>query len=112
MDDKPRRRWLAFRLRTLFVLIAVAAVPLAWVGYSLSWIRQRRHAHAVGAVEQGNVLTWRAPPWAPGGLWLFGETACEYLDWFPGTSISLDAAQRLFPESHVINGDLGVRPGT
>jgi hypothetical protein len=112
MEKKPRRHWFAYRLRTLLIAMFVASLPLAWVAYSLSWIRQRRDAHAIGAVEQSNVVTWRACPLAPSGLWLFGETACEYLDWFPGTSTSLDAAQRLFPESRVTNGDLGVRSGT
>ena len=38
----PLRRWFAFRLRTLFVLVAVLSIPLAWVAYSLNWIRERR----------------------------------------------------------------------
>jgi hypothetical protein len=38
----PRRRWYQFSLRTMFVLVTVACVVLAWVGYSLNWIRQRR----------------------------------------------------------------------
>jgi hypothetical protein len=35
-------RWFAFRLRTLLVVVSVLALPLAWVGYSLEWIRQRQ----------------------------------------------------------------------
>ena len=33
---KPPRRWFAFRLRTLFVVVAVLAVPLAWAGWMMS----------------------------------------------------------------------------
>jgi hypothetical protein len=35
---KPRRRWLRFSLRTLFVLVTVVG---CWLGYQLNWIRQR-----------------------------------------------------------------------
>ena len=101
-----------FRLRTLLVLVFVASWPLAWVAYSLNWIRERREAHAVGAVEQDNIVTWRDPPAAPYGLWLFGERALEYLRWWPGTRFSLEDAERLFPESAVCDGTyLNVRPG-
>ena len=41
-NQNPKRRWLAFRLRTLFVLVAIASVPMAWVGYQLNWGRERR----------------------------------------------------------------------
>lgn len=47
MDDKPkikRRRWFQFSLQTMFVLVMLVSIPLAWVGYSLSWIRQRHEA--------------------------------------------------------------------
>src|SRR5689334_14501422 len=30
-----------FRLRTLFVLVALFSVPMGWVAYQLNWIRQR-----------------------------------------------------------------------
>ena len=35
---------LRFRLRTLMIVVAVLAVPMAWVGYSLRWIEERRVA--------------------------------------------------------------------
>ena len=31
--DKPRRRWFRFSLRTLLILVAVAAIPMAWVAH-------------------------------------------------------------------------------
>ena len=42
MHEKPCRRWFSFRLRTLFVVVAVLSIPLAWAGYLLNWIRERR----------------------------------------------------------------------
>lgn len=36
----PRRRW-SFRLGTMLLGLAILAGPLAWVGYSLNWIRAR-----------------------------------------------------------------------
>lgn len=77
----PRRRWSAFSLQTLFVVVALLATPLGWVAYSLNWIRQRHEfrEHHV-ALEFPTVL--RGPsffemeecqPEAPGCLWIFGE---------------------------------------
>jgi hypothetical protein len=31
MPTPPRRRWFRFRLRTLFIVVAVIAIPLAWI---------------------------------------------------------------------------------
>jgi hypothetical protein len=45
-----RRRWYQFSLRTMFVAVTLVAIPLAWVGYSLSWIRQRHEALQAGRV--------------------------------------------------------------
>ena len=39
--NAPKRRWYQFSLRTMFVLVFVVSVPLAWVGYSLNWIKER-----------------------------------------------------------------------
>src|SRR5436309_4435009 len=38
---KPRSRF-QFRLRTLFVVIAVLAIPCAWVGWQAKMVRARR----------------------------------------------------------------------
>jgi hypothetical protein len=34
----PKRRWFQFTLRTLFVVVTVLA---CWLGYAVSWIKQR-----------------------------------------------------------------------
>jgi len=41
--NAAQRRY-QFSLRTMFVLTVVVSIPLAWVGYSLNWIRERRAA--------------------------------------------------------------------
>jgi hypothetical protein len=95
----PPRHWFAFRLRTLFVVVAVAAVPLAWVAYSLNWIKQRHHVfHWLG--EPG----WSSTPvTAPGGLWLFGERGCNSVVWYEsyGSDKGVSPAQMraLFPKA-------------
>jgi hypothetical protein len=46
---RPRRRWLQFSLRTLLVVMLVAALGMAWVARQrqLAWQRQQ----AIGAIE-------------------------------------------------------------
>jgi len=51
MDENPRR-WFAFRLRTLFVLIAVAVPLLTSIGHQLNWVRERRALLDEGAFWQ------------------------------------------------------------
>jgi hypothetical protein len=41
---KPRRRWLAFSLRTLQVVVLLTSVPLVWVGKRLTEARKQREA--------------------------------------------------------------------
>jgi hypothetical protein len=100
MEETPKRRWFAFRLRTLFVMVAVLSVPLAWAGYSLNWIRERQHLlRADGVrfdVSSGDICN--PAPWAPRGLWLFGERpVCEiYVPIEQG-----ETASRLFPEANI-----------
>src|ERR1700730_11659387 len=49
-STKPKRRWLQFRLKTIFVLVAVLCVPLAWVGVRMN---QKRRERAVIAGLRG-----------------------------------------------------------
>jgi uncharacterized protein DUF5906 len=51
------RRWLAFRVRTLFVVVVVLALRLAWTGRSLRWIMQR---HAM--LDRAILKTWPSLP--------------------------------------------------
>ena len=92
-----------FRLRTLLVAIAVLALPLAWVAYSLSWVRQRRCA--LTELERYGMMLAPADYefTAPGLLWIFGETGVPrlYEDLFTEET-DMAALQRLFPEAKII----------
>ena len=94
--EPPRRRWLRFSLRTLFVLMLVASLPLAWMGYSLNWIRERHEAFGRNraAVEDAGNVT------APGGLWLFGEQGWPIVWCRPETG-EVEAMRALFSEASV-----------
>ena len=41
MNEKPKRRWFAFRLRTLFVAVAILACGLGWVAFEAKRVRDR-----------------------------------------------------------------------
>ena len=111
---QPPRRWFQFRLRTLLIAVAVLAVPCAWVGYSLSWIRQRHEFLAmenVGSMQTDGVPISgghpiAAPPEfkrAPGCLWLLRERGCF------GVIVPrplMPEAKRLFPEARIWELDL------
>ena len=105
MNHTPPRRWFAFRLRTLFV--AVVALPIAWAGYSLNWIRERRQfipKHRRYGLQEKT---------APGGLWLFGESGVVAFTWpsdgddpsgpwrADAERRSIEGMRRLFPETKV-----------
>ena len=105
MNPKPRRRWWQFRLRTLLVAVLLVSIPLAWVGYSLNWIRQRRAA--VQNPELKLVIPTHNYPDAPGGLWLFGEQGQHAFIRCPDywTNEQVNRIRRLFPETRILNED-------
>ncbi len=85
MTTAPKRRWFAYSLRTLFVVVTVFGV---WLGYELNWIRERHEFLAQEKLRQEaawpvamrdrNVNWWRnqmesSDHAAPGLLWIFGE---------------------------------------
>ena len=110
-----KRRWFAFSLRTLFVMMTVACC----MGYQLNWIRQRhsfasKHA-AIGSASghRGGLSSgWgQKQRVAPGLLWFFGEPAAAricpliVIDQYDGSSLmdheEIQLARRLFPEADV-----------
>lgn len=97
--DAPKKRRFRFGLRTLLIVVAIVALPLAWTCHRLRWIQQRQAFRAAHADK----MTWRAPvyyePQAPAGLWLFGESGV--IAWRVDLLNEMDRteAQRLFPES-------------
>jgi hypothetical protein len=86
----------------MFVVVTVVAVPAAWIGYNLNWIRER---HEFWGDDDP---LWRAPDaksTAPGLLWLFGEKGIPSMSSYGYETID-DARKakayfdRLFPESN------------
>ena len=65
----PKRRWFAYSLRTLFVVMTVFA---CWLGYQLNWIRQRHNAK-IGFGYLQIATTGPIPCHAPWPLRWFGE---------------------------------------
>jgi hypothetical protein len=101
------RRWFQCRLRTLFVLMALACLPCAWVGHSLEWIRQRRlllssihHRPSEPCGFSGGGLYTPAPA----GLGLFGEQGVRVVIWKSNPYFSPEKSKQLFPEALVIYG--------
>jgi hypothetical protein len=105
------RRWFAFRLRALFVVVAVLALPLGWVAYQLEWIRQR---HRFMAPMQPSPYRGVAilncqytpgsrdgarPPWQ---LALFDEQGITWIRLRSPASIEqLELVRSFFPEANV-----------
>jgi hypothetical protein len=97
MNENPRP-WFRFRLRTLFVLVAVASIPMAWVGYSLHWTRLRNAAR-----NRPDVWVRGKLGYPPSGLWLFGEAYANYAflqdDSEVEPPMTAEELQELFPEA-------------
>jgi hypothetical protein len=84
----------------MFVVVFVISIPLAWVGYSLHWIRERRQflsENHTGLQYPRDFLEEEKS--APAGLWLFGEVG-----WHGIVVKSEDCARAksLFPEAEVV----------
>jgi hypothetical protein len=104
MNGKPRRRWFAFRLRTLLLVVALASVPLAWVAVQLKWINDRekfvKHPRCVLASRICRYAGYK--PEMPRSLRMLG-----YHDAFGQIVIdgddqeTLERAQSLFPEAEI-----------
>lgn len=123
-ETPPRGRWFRFSLRTLFVMMVLTSIPLAWVSYSLNWIRERReflsHTGVVGLVD-GPAVLYISPTMshalarqsvpasvpvfersAPAGLWLFGEVGiCELSCDVAAFPQAAEKAKVLFPEANI-----------
>lgn len=105
-------RRILFSLKTLFVLVALIGLGLGWITNSLRWIRER-HEMLAGQplLPPGKI----PPPFgrvrAPGLLWLFGEEGVAVVCWYPGSPVSLQVAQRLFPEGEIIEYQLSDHEG-
>jgi hypothetical protein len=94
---------LRFGLRTFFVLIAVAAIPMVWVAFQLNWIRQR-HAFMNGPPKLVNSALHQDAPWPLG--W-FGERGILEISLKDPATAQL--AHKLFPEAALWIVDLTCR---
>ena len=104
----PRRRWLWFSLKTLFVVVTVVGAGLGWLGTMLKWKQDR---NVVLATEE--VYVDDATGTVPWSLRLFGETygIREGYVQDPGGSVEQAARVKeirsLFPEAelHLVDMD-------
>jgi hypothetical protein len=104
MGSIPNRRWPRFSLRTLFVLVTVAVVPLGWAAFSWRWILERHEFLTTYKSESAVMLMDEDRNFAPCGLWVLGEQGIELLelnldDDTPNGETLVDRARRLFPEA-------------
>jgi hypothetical protein len=115
-----RRRWYQFGLGTLFVVVTVLAI---FIAYHVNWIRQRHAFLAFQDARWGDDELSRlnkpvflqqrsnSAPKASGLLWVFGESGCAVLNvWVSIPDLkelslsdhkSIELAERLFPEASV-----------
>jgi hypothetical protein len=99
-----------FSLRTLFVVVTIAAIVAGYCGWALNWVREREQfldEHKIlinmsfdsgpeqGVADQGG----DAPRW----LRRFGEEGFRELLIWEGTDADLAEARALFPEAIVID---------
>jgi hypothetical protein len=91
-----------FSLQTVFVLLSVAAIPMAWVAYQLNWIRQRHAFDIQFNLDSKYLHTGYGPVnplKAPRPLALFGERPVRVLYVHHEHS---EQARDLFPESAIV----------
>jgi hypothetical protein len=102
MSTPPRRRWFQFSLRTMFVVVALAAVPLGWASrqYEIARERQEFADRIVRSMGLHGVLYVYEPEWKH---WLFGDGTVLLLG-LPAESTDDDLAEacRLFPEAGIV----------
>ncbi len=90
-----------FRLRTIFLLIALICIPLSWVTYQLNWVRQRHEFFRREGVSFSYPGVFVQSP-APGSLRVFGEPSQARVTTM---TADMELARRLFPEAMILNRD-------
>ena len=69
-----------YSLRTLFVLVTLAAIICAWVAYQLNCIRQRHQFLAEKQTDRVDLIAYPygcVPPDCPWALRILGEKRCK-----------------------------------
>jgi hypothetical protein len=110
-----RRRWFQFSLSTLFVLVTVLAVFLAWLAYNLNWIAQRKEGLkwlSMHRVTGTMSYTSEPRPDLPWSLKVLGQSPIrlhcisahpEELDDLPAFRASVAAIAKVLPERHIFD---------
>lgn len=116
MTTPTRRRWFRFSLRTFFVIVALLAVPIAWVAKEAARVRERTAVaqwmsdHSTfskdgtptppGAYMRGWHFDGYPPNWWNNVL---GEWQGVAAVWYPTTAtpVEIDRVQKAFPEATV-----------
>src|SRR5689334_11859911 len=109
-DHAPSRPWLRFRLRMLFLMMLVLAIPLGWIGVQLRWIRDLKEfiAETVARCEavrtsEGEIDRYQIRPYvndstdAPWSIRIFGEEGLLSLAVVVESPMP-EKWKRLFPE--------------
>jgi hypothetical protein len=109
---KRNRRWFQFSLRSLTIGVTLLAVPCAYVGYNLNWIRERDAARKslIGRTLFDSGMDYRNRRFltgyplrlAPWSLRILGETGAGIwiLD-IPKSDPVIEQLRRLFPEASI-----------
>jgi hypothetical protein len=105
MSTAPRRRWFRFSLRTLFLLVALIAAPLAWLGVQLKWIHDRHEAAAWASDHQSaGPFPQKTTP-APWSIRILGESdglrSMDVCAFTPEDREQVAKLERLFPERKI-----------
>ena len=107
-ETVPTRRRFQFRLRTLLIGVTLLAVPLGYVGWQATIVRERRalldSIKAAGGGDETAVFHNNAspPPWLRR---ILGDETVELLLVPPATDKETMARiHRLFPDTHILVG--------
>ena len=103
MSEKHNRRWFAFRLWTLLIVVAVLSIPLAWVAHNASLVRERRTMlKYLATVDPFVLFTTRSPARLGWIRMMLGDTELMRIELPTHKEGERGQIQRLFPETEVV----------
>jgi hypothetical protein len=89
-------------LRTLFVVVTVCAIPLAWAGYGLKWVRERKEIHDMSA-ECSSRECKSSADHLPLTLRILGDSPVGWIAVGSGfKEAEVDRIKSLFPEATIV----------
>ena|SRR5215211_8235772 len=103
MEEKPKRRWLRYSVRTLLVAVTIFCV---WLGYTLNWIHARHQflnsLETARYIRDGEHPSYFAINTAPWSLRVFGETGVRKISCREEPAHkTISRARSLFPEAEL-----------